>query len=147
MLINRVRQYLMSTSSPLSIIAHVWPKYSSNVDFLLLNRDCLHSCFNCPERPRHEEVWVQGETVSRAMLLLQGLSPANRNEDLHPTWLGGCLHPVLWGAVCAAMPEVQRSKCWSCIEDSTHNLKNSLSLCITVYICIPYLTIHDQCIF
>jgi len=36
------------------------------------------------------------------------VSSANRREDVHPTWPGGGLCPMLRGAVCTAMCQVQR---------------------------------------
>ena len=59
---------------------------------------------------RDEEVRIQGEAVARAVLLLQGLPAADRQQEFHPARPGGRLRPVLRGTVCPAMHEVQRGQ-------------------------------------
>ena len=59
---------------------------------------------------RHEEVRVQGKAVARAVLLLQGLSAADRQQEFHPSRPGDRVCAVLRGSVRTEVCQVQRGR-------------------------------------
>lgn len=84
---------------------------------------------------RNEEVWVYGQTVARALLLLPGMSAANQQQEFHPTWPACDLHQVLRGPVCTTLQQVLRSEF---IHFARRHLKltfvTSSSLCVSKHI-------------